>query len=106
MACRSVGAAPHCPAGHFSPYSDGEKDAVTNDFANYHHRIEAVKLVESEMTADVVGPVCESGDFLALDRRMDFFQLADETVWGATARMLHELLTVAYDPPATRTAAK
>ncbi|TPI58526.1 hypothetical protein FJ420_23350 [Mesorhizobium sp. B3-1-3] len=21
----SVGAAPHCPAGHFSPYSDGEK---------------------------------------------------------------------------------
>src|SRR4029079_6183370 len=22
------GAAPHCPAGHFSPYSDGEKDAV------------------------------------------------------------------------------
>ncbi|WP_292372461.1 hypothetical protein [Mesorhizobium sp.] len=20
-----VGAAPHCPAGHFSPYSDGEK---------------------------------------------------------------------------------
>ncbi|ESZ13560.1 hypothetical protein X737_25150 [Mesorhizobium sp. L48C026A00] len=22
-----VGAAPHCPAGHFSPYSDGEKDA-------------------------------------------------------------------------------
>jgi diaminopimelate decarboxylase len=23
------------------------------------------------MTADVVGPVCESGDFLALDREMD-----------------------------------
>ncbi|RWP26683.1 MAG: hypothetical protein EOR03_32025 [Mesorhizobium sp.] len=22
----TVGAAPHCPAGHFSPYSDGEKD--------------------------------------------------------------------------------
>ncbi|RWO22570.1 MAG: hypothetical protein EOS09_19995 [Mesorhizobium sp.] len=26
--------APHCPAGHFSPYSDGEKDAVIADFAN------------------------------------------------------------------------
>ncbi|BCH16890.1 hypothetical protein MesoLjLa_37410 [Mesorhizobium sp. L-2-11] len=29
-----VGAAPHCPAGHFSPYSDGEKDAFAEDFAN------------------------------------------------------------------------
>ncbi|RWF29059.1 MAG: hypothetical protein EOS45_19935, partial [Mesorhizobium sp.] len=29
-----VGAAPDCPAGHFSPYSDGEKDAATNGFAN------------------------------------------------------------------------
>jgi len=25
-----VGAAPHCPAGHFSPYSDGEKEAGRN----------------------------------------------------------------------------
>ncbi|RWO82473.1 MAG: hypothetical protein EOS18_06965 [Mesorhizobium sp.] len=29
-----VGAAPHCPAGHFSPYSDGEKDACTEVFGN------------------------------------------------------------------------
>ncbi|MEP6622461.1 MAG: diaminopimelate decarboxylase [bacterium] len=36
-----------------------------------YHRIEAVHAVESRMTADVVGPVCESGDFLALDRTMD-----------------------------------
>jgi hypothetical protein len=28
-------AAPHCPAGHFSPYGDGEKDAVIDDFANH-----------------------------------------------------------------------
>jgi hypothetical protein len=27
-------AAPHCPAGHFSPYSDGEKDAFVGGFAN------------------------------------------------------------------------
>ncbi|TPM30799.1 hypothetical protein FJ958_13535 [Mesorhizobium sp. B2-3-5] len=31
----NVGAAPHCPVGHFSPYRDGEKDAVIDDFANY-----------------------------------------------------------------------
>ncbi|TRC93735.1 hypothetical protein FJV76_03215 [Mesorhizobium sp. WSM4303] len=29
-----VGAAPHCPTGHFSPYSDGEKEAVADDFAS------------------------------------------------------------------------
>ena len=29
------------------------------------------------MTADVVGPVCESGDFLALDREMDDAQPGD-----------------------------
>ena len=36
-----------------------------------YHRIERVHATESQMTADVVGPVCESGDFLALDRTMD-----------------------------------
>jgi peroxisomal coenzyme A diphosphatase NUDT7 len=39
-----------------------------------------------------------------LHRRMDFFDLDDETIWGATGRMLHELLDVAYGPPAIRTA--
>ncbi len=36
-----------------------------------YHRIEAVHDTDKQMTADVVGPVCESGDFLALDREMD-----------------------------------
>ncbi len=35
------------------------------------HRIEAVRAVDGQMTTDVVGPVCESGDFLALGRTMD-----------------------------------
>jgi hypothetical protein len=30
------------------------------------------------------------------DRPMFFFHLDDETVWGATARMLHELLCVIH----------
>ncbi|PBC07778.1 hypothetical protein CK230_23990 [Mesorhizobium sp. WSM3859] len=30
-----VSAAPHCPAGHFSPYSGGEKDALLGGFANH-----------------------------------------------------------------------
>ncbi len=35
-----------------------------------YHRIEPVRELTGRMTADVVGPVCESGDFLALEREM------------------------------------
>ncbi len=35
-----------------------------------YHRIEPVGAPVGTMRADVVGPVCESGDFLALDREM------------------------------------
>jgi diaminopimelate decarboxylase len=35
-----------------------------------YHRIEAVQERGRTVTADVVGPVCESGDFLALDREI------------------------------------
>ncbi len=38
---------------------------------NAYHRIEAVRPSGRSVTADVVGPVCESGDFLALDREVD-----------------------------------
>ncbi len=34
------------------------------------HRIEAVQERAERTRADVVGPVCESGDFLALDREI------------------------------------
>ncbi|TIO42840.1 MAG: hypothetical protein E5X81_19240 [Mesorhizobium sp.] len=39
-----VCAAPHCPAGHFSPYSDGEKDAFAKDFANLERCRKGVKV--------------------------------------------------------------
>ncbi len=42
-----------------------------------YHRIDAVRATEERMVADVVGPVCESGDFLALDREMDAAQAGD-----------------------------
>ncbi|HKO17144.1 MAG TPA: diaminopimelate decarboxylase [Gemmatimonadaceae bacterium] len=35
------------------------------------HRIEAVREHDARTRADVVGPVCESGDFLALDRDVE-----------------------------------
>jgi diaminopimelate decarboxylase len=36
-----------------------------------YHQIEAVRPSGAREVVDVVGPVCESGDFLALDREMD-----------------------------------
>ena len=38
---------------------------------NAYHRIEAVHQRNETIVADVVGPVCESGDFLALGREID-----------------------------------
>ncbi len=35
---------------------------------NAFHRVEALDATGTELVADIVGPVCESGDFLALDR--------------------------------------
>jgi hypothetical protein len=47
----------------------------------------------------------EIWDFHGERRPMFFFELDDETIWGATARMLHQLLRVAlgldgHAPPA------
>jgi diaminopimelate decarboxylase len=42
-----------------------------------YHRIEAVRERDRTVTADVVGPVCESGDFLALDRPIADVQPGD-----------------------------
>ena len=44
---------------------------------NAFHRIEAVRERPGMVTADVVGPVCESGDFLALDREIGEVQPGD-----------------------------
>jgi hypothetical protein len=47
----------------------------------------------------------ESWHTMQGERPIFFFELDDETVWGATARMLHQLLRVAHgidgpEPPA------
>jgi diaminopimelate decarboxylase len=42
----------------------------------YHH-VEPVGQAEGEITADVVGPVCESGDFIAVARRISDVQPGD-----------------------------
>ncbi|HHL41010.1 MAG TPA: diaminopimelate decarboxylase [Deltaproteobacteria bacterium] len=57
-------------------------DAAMNDLPRpslygSYHAIKAVRKGEGEMTADVVGPICESGDFLARDREIAAVEAGD-----------------------------
>jgi diaminopimelate decarboxylase len=58
-------------------------DAAMNDLMRptlykAYHAIEPVKKVKKDtITADVVGPICETGDFLALDRQIADVQRGD-----------------------------
>ena len=65
--------------------STGEKtfyvvDAAMNDlirpslYQSYHGIQPIERRDRARVTADVVGPICESGDFLAKDRQMDAFR--------------------------------
>jgi diaminopimelate decarboxylase len=46
----------------------GMTDLLRPSHYNAYHRVEAVIPAQATTRMDVVGPVCESGDFLALDR--------------------------------------
>jgi diaminopimelate decarboxylase len=48
----------------------GMTELIRPSHYDAYHRIEPVRAAVGRMTADVVGPVCESGDFLALGREM------------------------------------
>ena len=49
----------------------GMNDLIRPSHYNAYHRIEAVNPSGDRITADIVGPVCESGDFLGLHRDVD-----------------------------------
>jgi diaminopimelate decarboxylase len=49
----------------------GMNDLLRPSHYNAYHRIESVSRIGLQTIADVVGPVCESGDFFALDRQVD-----------------------------------
>jgi diaminopimelate decarboxylase len=55
----------------------GMTDLLRPSHYNAFHRIEAVQPNGRTTVADVVGPICESGDFLALDRQIDDAQPGD-----------------------------
>jgi diaminopimelate decarboxylase len=56
----------------------GMNDLIRPTLYNSFHAIQPVKIIQSEMVvADLVGPVCETGDFFAKDRKMPVFQSGD-----------------------------
>jgi diaminopimelate decarboxylase len=55
----------------------GMTDLLRPSHYNAFHRIEGVRSVEGRSRVDVVGPVCESGDFLALDRELEELRAGD-----------------------------
>jgi len=49
----------------------GMNDLLRPSHYDAYHRIEAVRPLDDRGRFDVVGPICESGDFLALDRDLE-----------------------------------
>ncbi|TIN16555.1 MAG: hypothetical protein E5Y59_09605, partial [Mesorhizobium sp.] len=52
-----VGAAPHRPAGHFSPYSDGERGALIAGFANHQRCKNGVEAAPAPLPVTIRGEV-------------------------------------------------
>jgi diaminopimelate decarboxylase len=55
----------------------GMTDLLRPSHYNAYHRMEAVESIDTRSRVDVVGPVCESGDFLALDRELEDLRAGD-----------------------------
>jgi diaminopimelate decarboxylase len=56
----------------------GMNDLIRPTLYNSFHAVQPVKMTDSEMfETDLVGPICETGDFLAKDRKMPPFKPGD-----------------------------
>ncbi|MCI0468535.1 MAG: diaminopimelate decarboxylase, partial [Nitrospirae bacterium] len=56
---------------HFVIVDAGMNDLIRPSiYGAYHHIQPVVKRRREKITADIVGPICESGDFLAMDREI------------------------------------
>src|SRR3990170_193004 len=82
-------------------------DAAMNDLArpslygSYHANVPVTKRTRRKVVADVVGPICESGDFLARDRELPAFAAGD-LVAGMSAGAYGFSMSSTYNsrPPA------
>jgi len=62
----------------------GMNDLVRPSHYDAYHAIEAVRARTTRSVVDVVGPVCESGDFFALDREVEDVEAGDLIVIRTT----------------------
>jgi diaminopimelate decarboxylase len=61
----------HSGGKEYAVADAGMTELLRPSYYNAYHRVETVHGAAAEGLISVVGPVCESGDFLALDRTMD-----------------------------------
>jgi len=60
---------------HFVVVDAGMNDLVRPSiYGAYHHIVTVEKKDRAYIIADIVGPICETGDFLAQDRRIEFLE--------------------------------
>ena len=62
----------------------GMNDLVRPSHYDAYHAVEAVHARDRRSVVDVVGPVCESGDFFALDREVEDVEAGDLIVVRTT----------------------
>jgi diaminopimelate decarboxylase len=63
----------------FVVVDSGMNDLIRPSLYGSYHRIQAVHswVAETEQVADLVGPICETSDFIARDRKMPVFRRGD-----------------------------
>ncbi|MCX7738903.1 MAG: diaminopimelate decarboxylase [Hydrogenothermaceae bacterium] len=62
---------------HFVIVDSGMNDLVRPSIYNAYHHIVAVKQRDRKIKADIVGPICETGDFFGIDREIDWVDRGD-----------------------------
>ncbi len=62
---------------HFIIVDSGMNDLMRPAIYEAYHHILAVEQKDKKVVADIVGPICETGDFFALDREIDDVQRGD-----------------------------
>lgn len=62
---------------HFVIVDSGMNDLLRPSIYNAYHHIVAVKKDDRKIKADIVGPICETGDFFGLDREIDWVDRGD-----------------------------
>jgi diaminopimelate decarboxylase len=65
------------PSKKFVIVDAGMNDLIRPPLYQAHHEVIPVEKTRGSFMADVVGPICESSDFFALDRRMPIVKAGD-----------------------------